>query len=371
MAAIPTPLMSPRAIRHQIGQLLIAGFSGTAIPVELRTIAREFSLGGVILFARNVEAPEQVAELAREARDLTPDTPPWVGVDQEGGRVARLRRPFTEWPPMRTLGRANREDLARRFARALADELSAVGITLDFAPVLDVLTNRANIAIGDRAFADDAAIVARLGSAVIDELQRAGLAACGKHFPGHGDTRADSHDELPVVEHPPDRLRAIEFEPFRAAVGAGVASLMVGHIVAVAFDDARPASLSPFIVRLIRDELRYDGVVFTDDLDMGAITKHRSVPEAVVEAIAAGCDAALVCQAPADVQFASLEALVRALEEERLPYSRVEEALKRHQRMKERFLAAPLTPAAPWRARRSVIGREAHAAVAAEMARFS
>lgn len=362
--------MSPRAIRNQIGQLLIAGFHGTTIPVELRALAREFSLGGIILFGRNVEAPEQVAELAREARELTPDVPPWVGVDQEGGRVARLRRPFTEWPPMRALGRANSDDLARRFARALADELSAVGITLDFAPVLDVLTNSANTAIGDRALAGDAATVARLGAVIIEELQRAGVAACGKHFPGHGDTRADSHDDLPLVEHPPDRLRAIEFEPFRAAVRARVASLMVGHVLAVALDDARPGSLSPAVLRLIRDELGFDGVVFTDDLDMGAITKHWTTPDAVVQAVAAGCDGLLICQAPVDTQFASLVALVRALEEQRLSYSRVEEALKRHQRMKERFLAAPLAPAGPWGARRSMIGREAHAAVAAEIAQF-
>lgn len=362
--------MSPRAIRLQIGQLLIAGFHGTTIPVELRTIAREFSLGGLILFGRNVEAPEQVAELARAARELTPDVPPWVSVDQEGGRVARLRRPFTEWPPMRALGRANSDDLTRRFARALADELAAVGITLDFAPVLDVLTNRSNTAIGDRALGDDAATVARLGAVIIDELQRAGVAACGKHFPGHGDTQADSHDDLPIVEHPPDRLRAIEFEPFRAAVRAKVASLMVGHVLAAAFDQTRPASLSPAVVRLIRDDLGFDGVVFTDDLDMGAITKHWSMPDAVVEAVAAGCDGVLICQGTADSQYASLEALVRALEDQRLPYSRVEEALKRQQRMKDRFLAAPLAPADAWRARRSMIGREAHAALAAEMARF-
>ncbi|HXE81504.1 MAG TPA: beta-N-acetylhexosaminidase [Vicinamibacterales bacterium] len=362
--------MSPRGIRHEIGQLLIAGFPGTTIPVELRALAREFSLGGIILFARNVEAPEQVAELAIDARTLTREIPPWVSVDQEGGRVARLRRPFTEWPPMRTLGRANSDDLTRRFARALAEELAAVGITLDFAPVLDVLTNRANTAIGDRAFSDDASTVARLGSIVIEELQRAGVAACGKHFPGHGDTQADSHDELPIVEHPPDRLRAIEFEPFRAAVRADVASLMVAHVLAAAFDETRPASLAPAVVRLIRDELHFDGVVFTDDLDMGAITRSWTTPDAVVQAIAAGCDGVLICQASAEVQFASLEALVRALEDGRLPYSRVEDALKRHQRMKERFLAAPLASTAPWRARRSIIGREAHAAVAAEMAQF-
>jgi beta-N-acetylhexosaminidase len=140
----------------------------------------------------------------------------WVSVDQEGGRVARLRRPFTEWPPMATLGRSGDVALARRFAAAMARELCAVGITMDFAPVLDVLTNPANPAIGDRALSGNAERVAELGGAIIEALQAEGLAACGKHFPGHGDTCVDSHDDLPVIELPPDRFRALEFLPFQA-----------------------------------------------------------------------------------------------------------------------------------------------------------
>ena len=201
--------MSPSALRRQIGQLLIAGFNGHQIPPELRSLAKEFSLGGVILFARNVADPEQVAELAFEASRLVPELPLWVSVDQEGGRVARLKSPFTEWPPMATLGRSGDEKLAERFARALAFELKAVGITLDYAPVLDVHTNPRNTVIGDRALAENADDVARLGATIIRTLQAEGIAACGKHFPGHGDTSADSHHELPLVEHSPERLREV------------------------------------------------------------------------------------------------------------------------------------------------------------------
>src|SRR5262245_30960768 len=207
----------PLALRRQIGQLLFAGFAGDQIPIELRSLAREFGLGGVILFARNVVEPEQVAELSFEASRLVPDLPLWVSIDQEGGRVARLKAPFTVWPPMATLGRSGDVALAERFARALASELKAVGVTLDFTPVLDIQTNPKNTVIGDRALADSAAAVSRLGSAIIRTLQAEGLMACGKHFPGHGDTTADSHHELPLVEHAPDRLRAVEFAPFRAA----------------------------------------------------------------------------------------------------------------------------------------------------------
>jgi len=198
-------------LRRQIGQLLIAGFNGGALPIELRSLAREFGLGGVILFARNIVEPEQVADLAYEAVRLVPDVPAWVSVDQEGGRVARLKAPFTEWPPMATLGRSGDAALAARFARALASELKAVGITLDYAPVLDVHTNPKNPVIGDRALAETADVVGRLGAAIIRTLQAEGIAACGKHFPGHGDTSTDSHLELPLVEHPPERLREVQF----------------------------------------------------------------------------------------------------------------------------------------------------------------
>ena len=370
--------MSPRALRRQIGQLLMAGFAGPSLPAELRALAREFSLGGVVFFKRNVEDPEQVADVAREIRELGPEDEdaPWVAVDQEGGRVARFKRPFTEWPPMLTLGRSGDDGLARRFARALATELSAVGVTLDFAPVLDILTNVRNPAIGDRALAEDGALVARLGAAIVEELQGAGLAACGKHFPGHGDTAVDSHHELPIVEHGPDRLRAVEFGPFRAAIAAGVASMMTAHVLVPALDEEYPATLSSRIVRpLLREELGFEGVIFTDDMEMKAIAAHHGVPQAAVRAIAAGVDGVLVCSGDIDLQAATLEALVHAVEDETLPFARVEDALARHRRMKQRFAAAsmPGRSSGPLsgRALRDLLGRESHAAIAEEMRRFA
>src|SRR5581483_7622847 len=257
--------VSPSGVRKHIGQLLIAGFNGHHVPAELRTLAKEFGLGGVILFARNVVEPEQVAELAFEASRLVPDVPAWVSIDQEGGRVARLKAPFTEWPPMATLGRSGDAQLAERFARALAAELKAVGVTLDYAPVLDVHTNPKNPVIGDRALADKAADVARLGSTIIRTLQGEGIAACGKHFPGHGDTSTDSHHELPLVEHPPERLREVEFEPFRAAIAADVATIMTAHVLVPSLDEERPATLSRRVVTdILRNELRFGGVILSD-----------------------------------------------------------------------------------------------------------
>jgi beta-N-acetylhexosaminidase len=371
--------MSPRSLRHEIGQLLMAGFAGPELPVELRSLAQEFSLGGVVFFARNVEDAEQVAEVAQQIAALPGPLPPWVSVDQEGGRVARFRRGFTEWPPMATLGRSGDPALARRFAKALAAELRAVGITLDFAPVLDIFTNPKNTVIGDRALAENAATVAALGVAIIEELQGAGLAACGKHFPGHGDTLADSHHDLPYVEHDPERLRAVEFEPFRAAIKADVASLMTCHVLVPSIDEERPGTLSPKIVQgLLRDELGFQGLVFTDDMEMKAIAARWPVPRAAVQAVAAGCDAVLVCSGNYDLQAETLEALVKAVEQEEIPYKRVEQALTHQRAAKERFLLNARLPATPrasatsTRGRlREVVGSETHQAIAAEMAKFA
>jgi beta-N-acetylhexosaminidase len=364
-------MSSPR-LRRQIGQLVTVGIAGHTCPAELRSLARDFDVGGVVLFARNVVAPEQVAELAFDIRTLVADPPPWVAVDQEGGRVARLRAPFTVWPAMQTLGRSGSEDLAIRFAQALARELRSVGITLDFAPVLDVLTNPANPAIGDRALAADAPTVARLGSAIVRALQQEGIAACGKHFPGHGDTAVDSHHELPVVEHGPDRLRAIEYEPFKAAIEAGVAGIMVAHVLVPALDADWPASLSRRVVTgELRDGLGFDGLIVIDDVYMKGCQMRLAPPAATVQAVAAGHDMVLLCTPNIDDQAAALEALVHAVEDGSLSMDQVERSIARHRQWKGRFMAPAgdrHRPSGQWR---QVVGCEEHQVIAADMAQHA
>jgi beta-N-acetylhexosaminidase len=369
--------VSPQPLRRRIGQLLIGSFTGSDVPVEMRALAREFDLGGITVFGKlgNIETPEQVAGLAFDVRSLGRELPAWVSIDQEGGRVARLRAPFTEWPPMAVLGRSEDAALARKFAGALAAELAAVGISLDYAPVLDIHTNPKNPVIGDRALGEKPEIVATLGRVIIEELQRAGVAACGKHFPGHGDTAADSHLELPIVEHAPDRLRAIEFEPFRAAIDARVAFIMTAHVLVTSVDDERPSTLSPTIVqRMLREELGFEGVIVSDDLEMKAIANTYPPGEAAVLAIAAGCDAVLMCAGTAktaniELQGMALEALIHAVEEERLPLKRVEAALERNRHAKERFLREWRPPTAAQL--RAVIGSEQHRAISEQMASFA
>jgi beta-N-acetylhexosaminidase len=271
---------------------------------------------------------------------------------------------------MATLGRSGDEELARRFAKALATELRAVGITLDYAPVLDIHTNPKNPIIGDRALAEDADSVARLGAAIIQTLQNNGVAACGKHFPGHGDTSVDSHLDLPLIEHPPDRIRRVELVPFREAIKAGVAFIMTAHVFVPSLDEEKPATLSRRVVQgMLRDELGFPGVILSDDLEMKAIAKTYAVPDAAVQAIAAGCDGLLICSGDVDVQAATLEALVRAVEQDVIPYKRLEDALQRNRAAKERFLAAPV--ATNQRAQlRHVLGCDEHQRIVDEMSRF-
>jgi beta-N-acetylhexosaminidase len=360
--------MSVRELRRHVGRLAIVGFSGHSAPEDLRRLIAAFDLGGVIYFARNVVAPAQVAELSREIVALERDWPFWISVDQEGGRVARLRAPFTEWPPAATLGRSGDVNLARRFGAALAAELRAVGITLDYAPVLDVHTNPANAVIGDRAFASRPAEAARLGAAVLEGLQQAGVSACGKHFPGHGDTILDSHDQLPVVEHDRARLEVVEFVPFRRAIEAGVATIMTAHVVSRAIDPDRIATMSPAVVgRVLKEDLGFGGVVMSDDLGMKAISATMPLAEAAVAAVQAGCDVVLLCNSTVDEQVGALEALIRAAESGEIAPERLEDALARQQRVKERFAVQLALPAPPLEA----IGSVAHQAVAREMAAWA
>ncbi len=363
--------LSSRDIRRQVGQLAIAGFAGVDPPLELRALIKEFGLSGAILFARNVETPEQVAGLAGDLRELGGDRPLWVGIDQEGGRVARLKAPFTEWPPMAALGRTGDDALAEQFARALANELAAVGITLDFAPVLDIHSNPQNLIIGDRALSDQAEVVARLGAIIVRTLQAHGVAACGKHFPGHGDTSVDSHVDLPVVEHTRERLDAVELLPFRAAIAAGVASIMTGHIVVPALDEQHPATLSPVVVdELLRRRMDFNGLVISDDLSMGAITTRHKLVDAAPLAIAAGCDLVLLCDPQPDEHAAVLEELVHAVEDGRVPITRVEDALTRQSRARERYLAVSRPPLGT-KELYATLGSAEHVALAQELARYA
>ncbi|MBV9949952.1 MAG: beta-N-acetylhexosaminidase [Myxococcales bacterium] len=333
-------------IAETCGSLIIGGIAGTSLPPDFERALRAGQRAGCILFKRHTEGgPAQVASLIRAVHAATSHgEPPLVGVDQEGGRVARLGAPLLVIPPMKTIAAFGDVVFAERVARAVGAELAALGFTIDFAPVLDVNTFSANPIIGDRAFGEDPDTCARFGVAWTRGLQAAGLLACGKHFPGHGDTSKDSHVDLPVVDRAREHLDRVDLAPFRAAAQAGVASMMTAHVVYPALDPALPATLSPSTATLLREDVGFTGMLVTDDLGMAAITKRWSMEEAAVLALLAGCDSLLICPF-GDEQDRALEAIVREAERSATFRARCEEAARRVRAARRSATARPLDDA--------------------------
>lgn len=324
--------MSTTSLAHLVGHLLLTGFDGVTLAPATRRALERGERSGVVLFRRNVPSLEATAALtasiADAARSGGADLPPLVAIDQEGGRVTRLAAPFPTLPPMRTLARGG-EGLVRDAGRVVGRGLVHLGIDLDLAPVLDVDSNPANPVIGDRSFDRDPDACARLGLAFAEGLAAGGVLACGKHFPGHGDTSKDSHVDLPVVPHDRARLDAVELVPFAAAARAGLDSLMTAHVVCDGIEPGVPATFSRrACTDVLRGELGYRGALLSDDLEMKAVADLHPPAESAVLAIAAGCDAVLVCrdEAAADAAFA---ALVREAERDVAFRARVEEAAGR------------------------------------------
>jgi beta-N-acetylhexosaminidase len=322
----------PPSLDQDVAGLFCVGFHGQSPSLEVLDLIRR-GVHGVILFGRNLEEAEQVAALVADLKRAA-GRPLLVAIDQEGGRVARLRAShgFTELPPMRALGQTGDDALARRAGALIGRELRAVGVDLDYAPCVDVDTNPANPVIGDRSFSRDPAQVGWLGAALAQGLQSAGVAACAKHFPGHGDTSQDSHTDLPRLPHSLDRLRGVELPPFAALARAGVASVMTAHVVFDALDPSRPATLSPAVMRLLREEVGFDGCAISDDLEMKAVSEHFPLEEAATGAVIAGVDALLVCHTAA-VQHRAIDFVRRAAEDGRIARERITQARGRVARL--------------------------------------
>jgi len=367
VSPVTVPSSAARAERAEraarlCGQLLSVGFEGTVAPAELLARIAASQVGGVMLFRPNIVDPPQVASLVASLRAAAPpDAPLLVSIDQEGGLVQRVRAPATVWPPMLAVGDAR--DLVRTTAvgRAIGEELAALGIGWNFAPVLDVHTNSANPVIGNRAFGTTPEAVTAQALAFWRGLRAAGLVGCGKHFPGHGDTRTDSHLDLPVVAHDLERLRRVELAPFAAAARAGMEALMTAHVLYPALDPERPATLSHRIAtELLRDELGFRGVLVSDDLGMKAVADRYSIEELAVLTIEAGVDHLLVRE-PVARQMAAFEAIVYAAEARSEIRARVAESAARVAALKA---ACTVPMPAPGAMLASLLGTPAHEALA-------
>lgn len=311
-----------------IGGLLNIGFEGTALPREIKALIRGARLGGITLFSRNFQSRRQLMELTQSIRRAAGRRHIMICIDQEGGRVQRLRDGFTLIPAARALGEkvvaAGHEKPLIAIAKQTGRELKEVGINTNFAPVLDVDTQPANPIIGDRSFGTDPALVARCGVAVIKGLRSAGILACGKHFPGHGDTTLDSHLTLPHVTTPRDLLWRRELVPFVAAVRAGLKLVMTAHVVYDRVDPRHPATLSPFIIRWLRDRLRFTGLILTDDLNMKGISQRWSLVPAIESGLMAGIDQFLICRP----QAGEIEQVIIDLEKKGARSPRLRKAMR-------------------------------------------
>lgn len=346
-----------------VGDLLLLGFEGTAPDPALREWFEAVRPGGVLLFARNIQSPEQVADLTAALQRWRGESPLLVAVDQEGGRVSRFGPPFTVFPGSGALGRAGDARLAERVGRVLGAELKAVGVTVNLAPVLDLRLGPENPVLGERSLGSDPAAAARLGAALIRGMQEAGLAATAKHFPGHGGTAVDSHVALPVVAGDAAWLARTPLVPFQAAVAAGVAAVMTAHVRYPALDPDLPATLSPRILALLREDLGFGGVAVTDDLLMGAIAETWPAEEAAVLALEAGADL-LLLSGDAAIQARVVTAVERAAGTGRLPGTRLAEAAARLERLRRRVgPPRPLPPAPLW----GLLGCPEHRAAAAAL----
>jgi beta-N-acetylhexosaminidase len=333
------------------GQLIVGGFEGEELSPAFARALASGKRGGAILFKRNLPTVEHARALCSEiVRASRADLPPFVSVDEEGGRVSRLGSPVLRLPPMRRLGRAGNHELLEKIGRVLGAQLAAIGFNLDFAPVLDVDTNPKNPVIGDRAFGADPETVSMAALAFYQGLSKYVL-GCGKHFPGHGDTLVDSHLGLPIIEHDRERLSKVELVPFVAAARANMDAFMTAHVVVKALDATYPATLSPAIsTGIARKEVGFEGVLFSDDLEMRAVADNYSVEESAILAIEAGCDALLICKSE-EMQERALEALVRMAESDAGFLERCREAFDRCIKARQRRPPRPIQDDDEWRSR--------------------
>ncbi|MFN8377525.1 MAG: glycoside hydrolase family 3 N-terminal domain-containing protein [Anaerolineae bacterium] len=282
---------------------LMHTFEGQSIPPEVLAAVRAGEIGAFCLFGgKNIRSAAHLRELSNTLRAAAAEggqLPPLIGIDQEGGQLMAVTGGgVTELPGNMALGATRSPLLAREAGRVLGRELQAMGVNLDFVPCLDVNINPANPVVGTRSFGDDPALVAELGVALIEGIQGEGVLASAKHFPGHGDTNADSHFDAPVVEHNRERIDAIELRPFRAAIEAGVGAIMSGHVVYTEFDPNAPATLSRAVLTdLLRGELGFGGLVLTDAMDMAAALRGGAVAS-VRAALNAGVDLVLLAHLP-------------------------------------------------------------------------
>jgi beta-N-acetylhexosaminidase len=351
-------------LEEQIGQLLMVGFWGNTPSQEIIDLIQRYHVGNILLFSRNVRDARQVLELTQSlqmiAREAGQRFPLLIAIDQENGIVQRLGEAVTIFPGNMALGATGSEEMAYKVALATGNELKALGINMNLAPVVDINNNPANPVIGVRSFGEDPQQVARLGAAMVKGYHAAGIFSCLKHFPGHGDTAVDSHLALPIIPYSLERLATVELVPFRSGIEAGAESVMIAHVAfpTLTERDSLPATLSPEIVQgLLREQLGFNDVILSDCMEMKAISETFGTERGAVMALQAGIDLVLVSHHYRQ-QVGSIEEIQAAMRTQELSLQMVQQATEHVLRLKARYLSwhdLPATSAVP-----AIIGSEQH-----------
>ena len=346
---------------QELLERFLLGFPGHELSAELAGLLAD-GLAGVAIYPRNFRGVAELTSLTRTIRQAA-GRPVLIGIDQEGGTKFSLAEPFTPWPSPAELGRLGDVSVIERMARAMARELHAAGVNLNFAPMLDLATNTNSPVTSGRSFGSDPQRVGLMGCAFLRGMQAEGVLACAKHFPGHGDAAVDPHLDLPRFDGTRQRLMTHELVPFAAAVKAEVPLIMTAHILLPRIDAASPASLSRELLQIIlRKQLGFDGIILADDLGMGAIARHYENGESVVKSLQAGTDIAMLCHDWAAVAPA-LESAADAIADGRIDSGPACQSRARIERIRRRLHETENVAAPP----SEIIGCPEHRALAAEI----
>jgi len=328
------PTLDLSEITQKIGRLFIGGIPGPELDTNTIRLIKNYHLGGIILFSRNIEDPIQLARLCRDIQKVAMANsgyPLFLAIDQEGGRVARLKQPFSQFPGNAGIGESN-------FASITAREMSLVGLNMNMAPVIDVAQVHMDPHLVGRSFSQDPLLVTKLGKIVINTLQQGGIMAVGKHFPGLGKSDLDPHLHLPTIHATFKEMESVHLAPFQGAIDANVAAIMSSHAVYPALEPGIPATLSRNIMTdLLREKMSFNGLIISDDLEMGAIANKRGLPEGAADALEAGIDLLLVCKSQS-LLLESIELIRDKILRGDIPYERLEKSLERINKYKKRFL---------------------------------
>lgn len=319
------------SIEEKIGQLLIIGFNETKLTDEIKKMIRDYKFGNFILYSRNIKDIEQLNKLTRDIHNEVIKTigiMPFITIDQEGGITCRIKEKSTFYPGSMTLSATDLSN-SERIGHMMGKHLLSLGININFAPSLDVNNNPNNPIIGVRSYSDKPDIVSKYGNSLIKGMQEEGLIATAKHFPGHGDVEIDSHLGLPILPFNKERLDKIELKPFKLAIDNGIKNIMTAHIIFKEVDSQNPATLSKIILKnILRDELKYNGLITSDCMEMKAISDGITTPVGVVKGLKAGNDLVCVCHTK-EKQIDSIKKIKQAIEDNSLTPEEIDEKIER------------------------------------------